>query len=239
METTHAIIVLFAVAVIVLLVLLARRPGAGRAASHGLQELRTIVDRLDQNVSNQLTPRVQSVDNVAKDLHRTLQSPNRRGQWAEQSLTNILEDSGLREGVDYAVQFTVRDGDSRLKPDAVVFMPKGIKVVIDAKAVWDSYQEAQLAPTDQAAEPLLERHAATLLATAEDLCKKDYSGAIGGSGESLDKALTAYNDGVGSLQRRVLPQARRFTKLGAVARTEQLTEPELVQGAAREVVPEQ
>lgn len=324
METTHGIIILLAVAVIVLLVLLARRRDAGRAASHGLQELRTIVDRLDQNISNQLTPRVQSVDNVAKDLHRTLQSPNRRGQWAEQSLTNILEDSGLREGVDYEVQFTVRDGDSRLKPDAVVFMPKGIKVVIDAKAVWDSYQEAQLAPTDQAAESLLERHAATLLATAEDLCKKDYSGAVGGSpdfvlmfvpadpivdaamkvqpnlweqawrkhevlvatpgtlmaflrtvalawqeheinenahqiadlgkelytrlntftghlqsmGESLDKALTAYNDGVGSLQRRVLPQARRFTKLGAVARTEQLTEPELVQGAAREVVPE-
>ena len=324
METIYAIVVLLAVAVIVLLVRLVRQPGAGRAANQEIQKLCTIVGQLNENISDQLTPRVRSVEDVAKDLHRTLQSPNRRGQWAERSLTKILEDSGLRLGVDYELQLTVRDGDSRLKPDAVVFMPKGIKVVIDAKAVWDSYQEAHAAETDKDATPLLERHAAKLLETAEDLRKKDYSGAIGGSpdfvlmfvpadpivdaamkvrptlweqawrkhevliatpgtliaflrtvalawqeheinenahqiaalgkelygrlntfaghlrdmGEDLDRALNSYNKGVGSLQRMVLPQARRFTKLGAVARTEQLNEPELVQGAAREVVPE-
>ena len=48
-------------------------------------------------------------------------------------------------------------------------------------------------------------------------------------GESLDKAVAAYDSGVGSLNRMVLPQARRFQKLGAVARTEQLAEPKPVQ----------
>lgn len=52
-------------------------------------------------------------------------------------------------------------------------------------------------------------------------------------GESLERVRVAYNSDIGSLKSRVLPQARKFQELGAVARTEQLAEPELVQGAVR------
>ena len=48
-------------------------------------------------------------------------------------------------------------------------------------------------------------------------------------GDGLDKAVDAYNTGVNSFRLRVMPQARRFQELGAVARTEQLAEPEFVQ----------
>ena len=57
-------------------------------------------------------------------------------------------------------------------------------------------------------------------------------------GESLHRAVDAYNSGVGSLKSRVLPEARRFQNLGAVPRTEHLAEPEVVQDAVRDVDPE-
>ncbi len=47
-------------------------------------------------------------------------------------------------------------------------------------------------------------------------------------GDGLNKAVESYTTGVNSLRLRVIPQARRFQELGAVARTEQLAEPEPV-----------
>ena len=324
MEPTLVIIVLLAIAVIALALRLALRPGAGQAANQNQRDLQALSDsvtRLENHLRDRLTPHVLTVEKIADELHKTLYSPNRRGQWAEQSLARILENSGLRKDHDYELQVTTSDGSSTLRPDAVVSMPQGIKVVIDAKAAWDSYEAAQLAATDAEAKPLLERHAATLLDHAKVLCQKNYSGAIDGSpdfvlmfvpadpivdaamkvqptlweqawrkhkvliatpgtlmaflktvalawqqqemtenaqkiaelgkvlfnrlhtfaerlqemGDGLKKAVEAYNTGVNSYQIRVMPQARRFQELGAVARTEQLAEPEPVGHAVKEM----
>ena len=314
MEPSHVVIILLVIAVIVLALRLASRSGA--RASGDLQALLDSVRQLENHARDQ--------HRIADELHRTLHSPNRRGQWAEQSLANVLENSGLRKDHDYKLQLKVDVDDSYQQPDAVVFMPKGIKVVIDSKAAWDSYQQAQMADTDRDAEPHLEHHAATLLARAEELGNKNYSAAIDGSpdfvlmfvpadpivdaamkvqpalweqawrkhkvlittpgtlmaflrtvaltwqqhemaenaqliadlgkelferlrtfserlqemGDGLNKAVDAYTTGVNSFRLRVMPQARRFQELGAVARTEQIAEPELVQGAIREVPPQ-
>lgn len=44
-------------------------------------------------------------------------------------------------------------------------------------------------------------------------------------GRGLRSAVGAFNDGVGSFQRRVLPQARRFRELGSVTGSDELGEP--------------
>ena len=56
------------------------------------------------------------------------------------------------------------------------------------------------------------------------------------SGQRLGAAVEAYNDAVGSLERQVLPQARRFTELGAVG-GEALPEPGTVDLAPRVPAP--
>ena len=79
---------------------------------------------MEERVRDQLAPQVGSVEKIAEDLQRTPYAPNRRGQWAEQSLANLFEDSGSCEGHDYRLQQTIREGDNTLRPDAVVSKPK-------------------------------------------------------------------------------------------------------------------
>ncbi|WP_419863888.1 DNA recombination protein RmuC [Candidatus Poriferisodalis sp.] len=52
-------------------------------------------------------------------------------------------------------------------------------------------------------------------------------------GRGLRSAVGAYNDSVGSFERMVLPQARRFRELGSVTGGEELNEPSLVERDVR------
>ena len=54
-------------------------------------------------------------------------------------------------------------------------------------------------------------------------------------GRGLRSAVDAYNDSVGSFERMVLPQARRFRDLGSVAGNEELSEPNVVELDVRAV----
>jgi DNA recombination protein RmuC len=47
-----------------------------------------------------------------------------------------------------------------------------------------------------------------------------YTGHIADVGKELDAAVRAYNKGVGSLERMVLPGVRRFTELGITPKKE-------------------
>ncbi|MDE0162341.1 MAG: DNA recombination protein RmuC [Acidimicrobiaceae bacterium] len=128
MEATLIVItILLAVALIVQAVRSASRRNTREAADQNQRELESLrgsVERLEERVRDQLAPQVGSVEKIAEDLQRTPYAPNRRGQWAEQSLANLFEDSGSREGHDYRLQQTIREGDNTLRPDAVVSKPK-------------------------------------------------------------------------------------------------------------------
>lgn len=51
---------------------------------------------------------------------------------------------------------------------------------------------------------------------------------LGEMGDGLNRAVEAHNTGVNSFRITVTPKARRIQELGAVARTEQLVDPEPV-----------
>lgn len=128
-----------------------------------------------------LRNQVGQLRDTAQGLSEALRSPQMRGQWGEQQLRNILELSGLSERIDFVEQDTVELDEGRGRPDAVVHIPGGLEVVIDAKTPLSSYLDAHHSDDEQRQSELLNSHASTLLSHAKTLGDRDYASAVDGS----------------------------------------------------------
>lgn len=237
-----------------------------------------------------------------RNLVTALRRPEVRGRWGELTLRRVVELAGLAEHCDFTEQLQVSAEEGTLRPDLVVHMPDSRDLVVDVKTPLDAYLEALEAPTEEARELALRRHAQQVELRVRELAGKSYwaqferspefavlflpgdqflaaalaerpelldnalkqgviiatpstliallkavaygwrqsvaaqnAAAIRELGEELHRRLTiflahldklgarlgsaveAYNTAVGSLERQVLPQARRFPELGVTA----------------------
>ena len=76
----------------------------------------------------QAWPGVVEAVNLSRALKGQTQS---QGAWGEMILETILTKSGLREGEEYTQQASTTDADGRrLRPDVVVHLPDGEKVIV-------------------------------------------------------------------------------------------------------------
>lgn len=253
------------------------------------------------------------------NLTRALRQPNGRGQWGELQLRRVVEIAGLSEHCrDFTTQVAaLGEDDRRLRPDMVVNLPNGRRVVIDAKTPLDAYLDAAATEDDELAAPHLARHAEQVRTHVRLLASKQYSRHVDGAlpdlvvlflpaehlfaaalqqradlvedafrrgvmiaspttlltllhavgqgwreqrlaegadeiarlgrelheriatmashfagvGTRLDAAVDAYNRTIGTLERRVLPTARRFERLDAAGANTRI--PELDPSEAR------
>jgi len=77
----------------------------------------------------------------ALNLTKALKGENKtQGDWGEMILSKILEQTGLREGIEYSTQgsFISEDG-KRLRPDVIVHLPQDKDIIIDSKVSLVSY----------------------------------------------------------------------------------------------------
>jgi DNA recombination protein RmuC len=98
------------------------------------QKFHTEFERLVQMMS-ELNKDVGNSKSTVDLIKQSLLSPSGAGQLAEITLENILKASGLKSGIDFMMQHTISGSqEQKLRPDAVVFLPGGNLMVIDAKA---------------------------------------------------------------------------------------------------------
>ncbi|MCT8000360.1 DNA recombination protein RmuC [Sphingomonas sanguinis] len=112
---------------------------------------------------------------AAKLVNALRNAPKARGRWGEQQLRNVLESCGLSEHADFQTEVSVDDGEGgRLRPDAIVRVPGGKALVIDAKVSLNDYQDAFGAVDEVERLAGLSRHAAAMRAHVNGLGNKSY-----------------------------------------------------------------
>jgi DNA recombination protein RmuC len=107
-------------------------------------------------------------------LVTALRKPNTRGQWGQMQLRNVVELAGMVRHCDFNEQTPVAGEDSTLRPDLVVSLPGGKKVVVDAKAPLQGVLDAYQARDEAEREQFLRDHARLLRKHVKSLAEKAY-----------------------------------------------------------------
>ena len=112
---------------------------------------------------------------AAKLVNSLRNAPKSRGRWGEQQLKNVLETCGLTEHTDFNLEVNVAGEDGgRLRPDAIIRVPGGRALVVDAKVSLNAYQDA-FGAVDEAERAIgLAAHAASMKAHVNGLGNKAY-----------------------------------------------------------------
>jgi DNA recombination protein RmuC len=120
------------------------------------------------------------VRDETRNLVNALRSaPKTRGRWGEQSLRNVLVQSGLVEGIDFHMEVSVNTDEGRLRPDVVVNLPSNRKLIIDAKCSLNAFLEA-CEEVDEAKRALcFKAHVASIQRHAQQLGSKAYWSQFG------------------------------------------------------------
>jgi DNA recombination protein RmuC len=113
-------------------------------------------------------------DETAKLVSALRHSPKSRGRWGEQSLKNVLEQAGLSQFADFQTEVSVDTSEGRLRPDVIVRLPGGRKLIIDAKCSLNAFLDAGEAADDTARAAHLKAHAASIRTHAQQLGSKNY-----------------------------------------------------------------
>lgn len=110
-------------------------------------------------------------------------SPKQRGRWGEKSLENVLTQAGLVKGIDFHMEVSVEGEEGRLRPDAVVRLPEGRKLIIDAKCSLNAYLDACDEVDDDKRAACFKAHLASILRHAQQLGSKNYWAQFGESAD--------------------------------------------------------
>ncbi len=131
-----------------------------------------------------LMERAEGIGGEARRLTRALKGDSKaQGDWGEVILTRMLEEAGLRCGEEYQPQADVRLPDgSHLRPDMLILLPEGRRLVIDSKVSLTAYARALEAGEDNDARATaLREHVQSVRRHVDELAAKSYARVVEGS----------------------------------------------------------
>ncbi|MEC9345307.1 MAG: DNA recombination protein RmuC [Pseudomonadota bacterium] len=127
-----------------------------------------------------LTERSTEMSQETRNLTRALKGQSQvRGAWGEMVLATILEKSGLREGEEFTTQQSETIEGQRLRPDVVVNLPNGHRLIIDSKVSLTAFETWVNAEDDAARAAALKAHTSGMRTHIRGLSSKDYTRLAG------------------------------------------------------------
>lgn len=105
-----------------------------------------------------------------------------QGDWGEMVLDTILESSNLQKGIHYTTQSNIKDAEgNNLRPDVIVNLPDGKKIVIDSKVSLTAYVNYCSAEDEESRRRTMNDHLRSIRAHINELGRKSYQDNILGS----------------------------------------------------------
>ncbi|EDZ62809.1 DNA recombination protein RmuC [Sulfurimonas gotlandica GD1] len=122
-----------------------------------------------KEMNAQLSQEALNLTNALKGENKT------QGNWGEIVLERILEESGLREGMEYKTQATLKSGDGKIyRPDVIIHMPQDRDIIIDSKVSLVAYERFMSQENPDAKALALKEHISSIAGHIKDLSSKEY-----------------------------------------------------------------
>jgi len=133
----------------------------------------------------------------AEKLSKALRTgPKVQGDFGEMKLNDLLDKFGFTKGVEYDVQYTMKDKrgnvirnddtDNMMRPDVVLHYPDKKDVVIDSKASLTAFINYVNAEDDETRRRSLDEHVRSMRRHVEELSSKNYGKYSMEGGTTLD-----------------------------------------------------
>jgi len=101
-----------------------------------------------------------------------------QGIWGEMILEKVLESSGLRKGIEYSREVSLKNDDGKsYRPDVIVHLPDKRDLIIDAKTSLNSYEK--YISSESSKEIHLNNHVKALRNHIKSLADKNYEKLLG------------------------------------------------------------
>lgn len=144
--------------------------------------------------------RTREIGEEADKLAHALRNESKlQGNWGELILDELLESQGLKEGVHYEKQVTLRDrsgkavlneeSGKRMIPDTILHYPDGKDAVIDSKVSLTAFVDYQNAEDDETRAEAAARHLRSVRRHVAELAGKDYSSYIKAPRQGLNYVI--------------------------------------------------
>jgi DNA recombination protein RmuC len=141
------------------------------------EELRKIEnDR--RGAQGELKAQLESLGSQTGRLVDALRRPAVRGRWGEHQLRNVVETAGMLDHCDFLEQSMIVGDEGRFRPDMIVNLPGGKKIVVDSKAPLQAYLDSLDLPDDARRNAKLLEHAGQVRQHIEQLASKAYWNAL-------------------------------------------------------------
>lgn len=138
-----------------------------RQGSEKIGELKQQLSHM-QSVSQKLQ---EEANNLATALKG---EKKKQGNWGELILDRVLDQSGLRSGIDYVRERNFNTEDGRRRPDVIINLPDNKHLVIDAKVSLNDYTTFVNAEDDATREAALRAHRQAIASRINELSSKNY-----------------------------------------------------------------